>query len=99
MGYIRQDGVWVLRKGGGIAPREENDMPRCWKRCDVRLSIGEIDALLNTLNEQFQYADHKGLPISRELHRAYDKLVWRRNEGVRHVNVSTSIPLQNKRTA
>ena len=74
-------------------------MPRCWKRYDVRLSTRQIDALINVLNEQFQYADHKGIKLDREIIGAYDKLVWRRNEGVRNVKVSTSVPIQNKRTA
>ena len=52
--------------------------PICWKRFDVRFSVGEIDSLIEQLNEQFQYADHSGQPISRETLRAYDKLVWRR---------------------
>jgi hypothetical protein len=53
--------------------------PICWKRFDVRFSVGEIDSLIEQLNEQFQYADDKKIPISREMLRAYDKLVWRRN--------------------
>lgn len=52
--------------------------PICWKRFDVRFSVGEIDSLIEQLNEQFQYADDKKIPISREMLRAYDKLVWRR---------------------
>lgn len=52
--------------------------PRCWKRFDVRFSVGEIDSLIENLNEQFQYSDHQGIPISKETLRAYDKLVWRR---------------------
>jgi hypothetical protein len=40
--------------------------------------VGEIDSLIEQLNEQFQYADNAGQPISRETLRAYDKLVWRR---------------------
>jgi len=52
--------------------------PICWKRFDVRFSVGEIDSLIEQLNEQFQYADNAGQPISRETLRAYDKLVWRR---------------------
>ena len=65
--------------------------PRCWKRFDVRFSVGEIDSLIEQLNEQFQYADDKKIPISRETLRAYDKLVWRRQyatrrKGNRHGN-------------
>lgn len=52
--------------------------PICWKRFDVRFSVGEIDSLIEQLNEQFQYADDKKIPISSEMLRAYDKLVWRR---------------------
>lgn len=52
--------------------------PICWKRFDVRFSVGEIDSLIEQLNEQFQYADDKKTPISSEMLRAYDKLVWRR---------------------
>ena len=52
--------------------------PICWKRFDVRFSVGEIDSLIEQLNEQFQYADDKQIPISREMLRVYDKLVWRR---------------------
>lgn len=52
---------------------------RCWKRFDVRLSVGEIDTLIQKLNEEFQYADHKNIDISPELIRVYDKLVWRRH--------------------
>lgn len=74
-------------------------MPRCWKRKDVRFSTGQIDALINLLNEHFQYADHKGIKLDREIIGAYDKLVWRRREGERNVKVSTSLSLQNKRTA
>ena len=74
-------------------------MNRCWKRYDVRLSVRQIDALINALDEKFQYADYSGTTVSRELLGAYDKLVWRRNEGVRNVKVSTSVPIQNKRTA
>ena len=40
--------------------------------------MGEIDSLIEQLNEQFQYADDKKITISREMLRAYDKLVWRR---------------------
>jgi len=71
--------------------------PICWKRFDVRFSVGEIDSLIENLNEQFQYADHNGTPISRELLRAYDKLVWRRNYvGVR--DVAYRVQTQNKAT-
>lgn len=73
-------------------------MTRCWKRFDVRFSVGEIDALIEELNEQFQYADHKGQPVSRELLRAYDKMVWRRNMEVKR-NVANTIQTQNKATA
>jgi hypothetical protein len=52
--------------------------PICWKRFDVRFSVGEIDSLIEQLNEQFQYADNAGQLVSRETLRAYDKLVWRR---------------------
>ena len=72
--------------------------PICWKRFDVRFSVGEIDSLIENLNEQFQYADHNGTPISRELLRAYDKLVWRRNYvGVR--DVAYNLQTQNKATS
>ena len=71
--------------------------PICWKRFDVRFSVGEIDSLIEQLNEQFQYADHAGQPISRETLRAYDKLVWRRNyRGGR--NVANTLQAQNKAT-
>jgi len=59
--------------------------------------VGEIDSLIENLNEQFQYADHNGTPISRELLRAYDKLVWRRNYvGAR--DVAYRVQTQNKAT-
>lgn len=71
--------------------------PICWKRFDVRFSVGEIDSLIEELNEQFQYADHAGQPINRELLRAYDKLVWRRNY-VGGRNVANPLQAQNKAT-
>ena len=71
--------------------------PICWKRFDVRFSVGEIDSLIEQLNEQFQYADDKKIPISREMLRAYDKLIWRRNyRGGR--NVADTLQAQNKAT-
>lgn len=72
--------------------------PRCWKRFDVRFSVGEIDSLIENLNEQFQYADHQGIPISKETLRAYDKLVWRRNY-IGGRNVANNLQAQNKATS
>lgn len=72
-------------------------MPKCRLRYDVRFSRAEIDALLDHLAGAFQYDDAAGLEPDRRLIRAYDKMVYRKQQSEVRDGVVKELQVQNQR--